>query len=148
MSAMIHCCSGFGSGLLRSQGRSLLIRLRLVQVFPMADAFSSVSAPVQDKKGTKARVQTIKDLPKVGFLTLVYRLLVHGYYNRMHELQLYEKGLYGSIFRDGLGTVAVNSAELLEEVLRRDERFPVRGDMSLWKEYRDTKGIGYGPFTE
>uniref|UniRef100_A0A3B3ZNL7 Cytochrome P450, family 27, subfamily A, polypeptide 7 n=1 Tax=Periophthalmus magnuspinnatus TaxID=409849 RepID=A0A3B3ZNL7_9GOBI len=66
----------------------------------------------------------------------------------MFHCPLLGKSLYGSMFRDGLGTVALGSAELLEEVLRRDEKFPVRGDMSLWKEYRDTQGIGYGPFTE
>lgn len=128
----------------RTKTRTLLLLLRPPPVpgFQTADSSSSVSASVQDQ------TRTIRDLPKVSFLTLVYRLLVHGYYNRMHELQLHEKALYGRIFRDGLGTVAVNSAELLEEVLRKDERFPVRGDMSLWKEYRDTKGIGYGPFTE
>lgn len=132
----------------RSQTRPLLLLLRPPPVLGVqaADSSSSVSTSVQDPTGNKTR--TIRDLPKVGFLKLVYRLLVHGYYNRMHELQLYEKALHGRIFRDGLGTVAVNSAELLEEVLRRDERFPVRGDMSLWKEYRDTQGIGYGPFTE
>lgn len=133
------------SGLLKSR---VLLRPSLVQLIRAAQASSSVSAPVQDRAGTKAEVRTIKDLPKVGFLKLLYRLLVLGYYNRMHELQVYEKALYGGIFRDGLRTVAVNSAELLEEVLRREEKFPVRGDMSLWKEYRDSQGIGYGPFTE
>uniref|UniRef100_A0A8C6WM66 Cytochrome P450, family 27, subfamily A, polypeptide 7 n=1 Tax=Neogobius melanostomus TaxID=47308 RepID=A0A8C6WM66_9GOBI len=132
---------------LRPQTRSLLL-LRPTSLVQAALGSGSVSAPVQERAGAKEGLRTVKDLPKVGFLKLVYRLLVHGYYNRMHELQLYEKALYGGIFRDGLGTVAVNRAELLEEVLRRDDRFPVRGDMSLWKEYRDTKGIGYGPFTE
>jgi len=35
-----------------------------------------------------------------------------------------------------------------EELLRKDEKFPCRGDMTLWTEYRDMRGIGYGPFTE
>lgn len=144
MAVLVQSCSG----LARSQTRSVLLRPFLVQVVQTVDGSNSVSAPVQTQSETKARVKTVKDLPTVGFFKLVYRLLVHGYYNRMHELQVYEKALYGGMFRDGLGTVAVNSAKLLEEVLRREERFPVRGDMSLWKEYRDTKGIGYGPFTE
>ncbi|KAK7877930.1 hypothetical protein WMY93_031406 [Mugilogobius chulae] len=145
MSALLQSWSR--SGLLRSRtaGPSLVPRLVSVQ---RVDSSSSVSAQVQDQTGTKTRLKTIKDLPKVGFPKLLYRLIVKGFYNRMHELQLYEKNLYGPVYRDGLRTVALASAELLEEVLRRDEKFPVRGDMSLWKEYRDTQGIGYGPFTE
>lgn len=62
--------------------------------------------------------------------------------------QIYEKQLYGPIYRDGMNTVCVNTAKLLEDILRNDNKFPNRGDMSLWKEYRDIRGYGYGPFTE
>lgn len=62
--------------------------------------------------------------------------------------QLYEKQLYGSIYRDGMKNVSLTSPKLLEQVLRNDEKFPCRGDMSFWKDYRDMKGFGYGPFTE
>ncbi|XP_040913325.1 sterol 26-hydroxylase, mitochondrial [Toxotes jaculatrix] len=92
--------------------------------------------------------RTLEDLPHVSFLELVYRLVFQGFYNRMHELQIYEKQRYGPIYRDGLKAVSVNTPNLLEEVLRNDEKFPCRGDMSLWKDYRDMKGYGYGPFTE
>ncbi|XP_023125989.3 sterol 26-hydroxylase, mitochondrial isoform X1 [Amphiprion ocellaris] len=92
--------------------------------------------------------RTVEDLPHVSFLELLYRLIFQGFHNRMHELQIYEKQLYGPIYRDGLKSVSVNTPKLLEEVLRQDEKFPCRGDMSLWKEYRDMKGYGYGPFTE
>uniref|UniRef100_A0A667YPJ6 Cytochrome P450, family 27, subfamily A, polypeptide 1, gene 2 n=1 Tax=Myripristis murdjan TaxID=586833 RepID=A0A667YPJ6_9TELE len=59
-----------------------------------------------------------------------------------------DKQLYGPIYRGGLKSVSLNSVKLLEEILRKDEKFPSRGDMSLWTEYRDMKGLGYGPFTE
>uniref|UniRef100_A0A7N8X970 Cytochrome P450, family 27, subfamily A, polypeptide 1, gene 2 n=1 Tax=Mastacembelus armatus TaxID=205130 RepID=A0A7N8X970_9TELE len=88
-----------------------------------------------------------EELPYVSFLELLYRLVFQGFYSRMHELQLYEKQRYGPIYRDGLKSVSVNTPDLLEELLRNDEKFPCRGDMSLWKEYRDMKGVGYGPFT-
>lgn len=55
------------------------------------------------------------------------------------------------MYKIGVGSinsVVLNSVELLEELLRKDERFPSRGDMSLWTDYRDLRGIGYGPFTE
>uniref|UniRef100_A0A665VSL0 Sterol 26-hydroxylase, mitochondrial n=1 Tax=Echeneis naucrates TaxID=173247 RepID=A0A665VSL0_ECHNA len=72
-------------------------------------------------------------------------LLSHSLY--VHA-QIYEKQQYGPIYRDGLKSVSVSSPKLLEEVLRKDDKFPSRGDMSAWKDYRDMKGFGYGPFTE
>ncbi|XP_070770761.1 sterol 26-hydroxylase, mitochondrial [Enoplosus armatus] len=92
--------------------------------------------------------RTVEDLPQVSVLEMIYRLVFQGYVNRMHELQIYEKQLYGPIYRDALKAVSVNTPKLLEEVLRNDEKFPCRGDMSLWKDYRDMRGFGYGPFTE
>lgn len=61
--------------------------------------------------------------------------------------QIFEKQRYGPIYRDGMNSVCVNTAALLEEVLRNENRFPNRGDLSLWREYRDIRGYGYGPFT-
>uniref|UniRef100_A0A146SNF1 Cytochrome P450 family 17 polypeptide 2 n=1 Tax=Fundulus heteroclitus TaxID=8078 RepID=A0A146SNF1_FUNHE len=92
--------------------------------------------------------RTVEDLPRVSFLEMVYRMVFQGYHNRLHELQLYEKQLYGPIYRSGLQSVSVNTPQLLEELMRKDEKFPSRGDMTLWTEYRDMRGFGYGPFTE
>ncbi|XP_029988168.1 cytochrome P450 27C1-like [Sphaeramia orbicularis] len=102
---------------------------------------SGALSALQDKP------RTVKDLPHVSSWELIYRLVFQGFYKRMHELQLYEKQLYGSIYRDGLKAVAVNTPKLLEELMRNEEKFPRRGDMSLWTEYRDMRGFGYGPFT-
>ncbi|MEQ2232948.1 hypothetical protein ILYODFUR_016712 [Ilyodon furcidens] len=52
------------------------------------------------------------------------------------------------MYRDRLNSVSVNTPQLLEEVMRYDGTFPTRGDMSVWTEYRDMRGHGYGPFTE
>lgn len=65
--------------------------------------------------------------------------------------QIYEKQLYGPIYKVSTGSrhsITLNSVELVEELLRKDDKFPSRGDMSLWTEFRDIKDIGYGPFTE
>ncbi|XP_037542222.1 sterol 26-hydroxylase, mitochondrial [Nematolebias whitei] len=97
---------------------------------------------VQDKP------RTMEELPRVSFLELLYRVVFQGFYNRLHELQIYEKQLYGPIYKSGFKSVSINTPELLEELLRKDEKFPSRGDMSLWTEYRDMRGLGYGPFTE
>ncbi|KAM6934523.1 sterol 26-hydroxylase, mitochondrial [Xenentodon cancila] len=92
--------------------------------------------------------RTVEDLPHVSFLELLYRLAFQGFYNRLHELQIYEKKLYGPIYKSGFKSVSLNTPQLLEELMRKDEKFPCRGDMSLWTEFRDMKGLGYGPFTE
>ncbi|CAG08197.1 unnamed protein product [Tetraodon nigroviridis] len=62
--------------------------------------------------------------------------------------QILEKERHGPIYRNGMKAVSICTATLLEEVLRNDDKFPNRGDMSIWKEYRDLRGYGYGPFTE
>ncbi|XP_068428764.1 sterol 26-hydroxylase, mitochondrial [Clinocottus analis] len=100
------------------------------------------SSAFQDKP------RTVDDLPHVSFLELLYRMVFQGFYNRLHELQIYDKQRYGHIYRDGLQSVSVNTPKLLEEVMRNDGKFPQRGDMVAWKEYRDMRGFGYGPFTE
>ncbi|XP_040004242.1 sterol 26-hydroxylase, mitochondrial isoform X2 [Xiphias gladius] len=102
------------------------------------------------QKGLSAfqdKPRTLEDLPHVSFLELIYRLVLQGFYSRIHELQIYEKQLYGPIYRDGLNSVSLNTPKLQEELMRNEDKFPCRGDMSLWKEYRDMRGFGYGPFT-
>uniref|UniRef100_UPI0037E949F6 sterol 26-hydroxylase, mitochondrial n=1 Tax=Semicossyphus pulcher TaxID=241346 RepID=UPI0037E949F6 len=91
--------------------------------------------------------RTVEDLPNVSVLELLYRMVFQGFYKRLHELQIFEKQRYGHIYRHGMKSVSVNTPQLLEEILRNDEKFPCRGDMSLWTEYRDMRGLGYGPFT-
>ncbi|XP_036401365.1 sterol 26-hydroxylase, mitochondrial-like [Megalops cyprinoides] len=109
-------------------------------------ASASVSVPANQGK-----FRNEDDLPCIGSLQLLYRVVFQGYLKRMHELQVYEKQLYGSIYKvraGGYHSIALNSVEFMEELLRKDEKFPCRGDMTIWTEYRDLKGIGYGPFTE
>ncbi|XP_061579855.1 sterol 26-hydroxylase, mitochondrial [Cololabis saira] len=108
----------------------------------------STSSSPEPLSALQDKLRTVEDLPQVSFSELLYRVTFQGFYNRLHELQIYEKKLYGPIYKSGLQSVALNTPQLLEELLRRDEKFPSRGDMSLWTEYRDMKGLGYGPFTE
>ncbi|KAM6984952.1 sterol 26-hydroxylase, mitochondrial-like [Aplochiton taeniatus] len=98
--------------------------------------------------GAQGKQRTVEDLPLVSPWEMFYRMVFQGYYNRLHELQLHEKRLYGPLYRGGMKNICLSSVELLEELLRKDEKFPSRGDMSLWTDYRDMKGLGYGPFTE
>ncbi|KAF4087147.1 hypothetical protein AMELA_G00092290 [Ameiurus melas] len=96
-------------------------------------------------------IRTEADLMEITLPTILYRMIFKGYYNRMHELQLYEKQLYGPMFKVKGGNthaISLNSVELLEELMRKDDKFPSRGDMTIWTEYRDMNGLGYGPITE
>ncbi|XP_053483293.1 sterol 26-hydroxylase, mitochondrial [Ictalurus furcatus] len=96
-------------------------------------------------------IKTEADLTEITLPTILYRMIFKGYYNRTHELQLYEKQLYGRMFKVRGGNthaISLNSVELLEELMRKDDKFPSRGDMTLWTEYRDMNGLGYGPITE
>ncbi|XP_054908902.1 sterol 26-hydroxylase, mitochondrial-like isoform X2 [Poeciliopsis prolifica] len=94
------------------------------------------------------KLRSVQDLPQVSSLEMLYRVLVQGYFSSLHALQVYEKQLYGPIYKNGRNAVSVSSAELLEELLRNDDKFPTRGDMTLWTEYREMRGLGYGPLTE
>ncbi|XP_059198322.1 sterol 26-hydroxylase, mitochondrial [Centropristis striata] len=102
----------------------------------------SLSSASQDKP------RTVEDLPQTSLLELLYSLVFHGFFNRWHELQIYHKQRYGPIYRNAEKSVCVNTPKLLEEVLRNDEKFPSRGELAPWKEYREMGGFGYGPFTE
>ncbi|XP_027878223.1 sterol 26-hydroxylase, mitochondrial-like [Xiphophorus couchianus] len=94
------------------------------------------------------KLRSVQDLPHVSALEMLYRVLVQGYFSSLHMLQVYEKQLYGPIYKNGRNAVSVSSAELLEELVRKDDKFPTRGDMDLWTEYREMRGLGYGPLTE
>nr|XP_057938363.1 sterol 26-hydroxylase, mitochondrial-like [Doryrhamphus excisus] len=108
----------------------------------------SPSSPAGPLGASQDKPRSMRDLPRVSFLELLYRMMFQGFYSRSHELQLYEKQLYGPIYIAGMNTVSLNTPKLLEELLRNEEKFPCRGDMTFWKDYRDMKGFGYGPFTK
>ncbi|XP_064182855.1 sterol 26-hydroxylase, mitochondrial-like isoform X1 [Anguilla rostrata] len=109
------------------------------------------TAPAVSVSANQVKLKSEEDLEEINALQMLYRVTFKGYLKKMHELQVYEKQLYGPIYKVRMGdykAVVLNSVELLEELLRKDEKFPCRGDMTLWTEYRDMKGLGYGPFTE
>ncbi|XP_064419943.1 sterol 26-hydroxylase, mitochondrial-like isoform X2 [Latimeria chalumnae] len=57
------------------------------------------------------------------------------------------KKIYGLIWRSQFGPydiVNVASAELIEQVLRQEGKYPVRTDLPHWREYRDLRGQAYG----
>uniref|UniRef100_A0A3Q2QM96 Cytochrome P450, family 27, subfamily A, polypeptide 1.1 n=1 Tax=Fundulus heteroclitus TaxID=8078 RepID=A0A3Q2QM96_FUNHE len=125
-----------------SGSRLLLLRFSISEGHVCSRGVARTSCLLQDK------LRTVEDLPRVSALEMLYRILFQGYYHCLHELQVYEKQLYGPIYINGRKAVSVTTAQLLEELMRQDDKFPTRGDVSLWTEYREMRGFGYGPLTE
>ncbi|NWR63838.1 CP27A protein, partial [Bucorvus abyssinicus] len=66
-------------------------------------------------------------------------------------LQVMSRRLYGPIWKSTFGhyeNINIGSPVVLEQLLRQEGKYPMRSDMALWKEHRDTRRLPYGPFTE
>ncbi|XP_004559199.3 sterol 26-hydroxylase, mitochondrial [Maylandia zebra] len=160
MASLLHAigalCIFYSPLIMAAWLSSRLVKRKCSSLLPcpisLAPVCSRGVARVSPASGALSTIQkkprTVEDLPHVSFLEFLCRVVFQGFYKRMHELQIYEKQLYGPIYRDGLRSISLSTPELLAELLRKDEKFPCRGDMSVWREYRDMRGFGYGPFTE
>lgn len=87
---------------------------------------------------TKEGKKTIDDLPGPSLLTTAYWLFVKGYHGKSHEMQLEQKKIYGPIWQSKFGKfhlVNVASAELIQQVIKQEGKYPVRCDLPHWKEY-------------
>lgn len=65
--------------------------------------------------------------------------------------QVMSRRLYGPIWKSTFGhyrNINIGSPVVLEQLLRQEGKYPMRSDMALWKEHRDTRHLPYGPFTE
>ncbi|XP_010291923.1 PREDICTED: sterol 26-hydroxylase, mitochondrial, partial [Phaethon lepturus] len=64
---------------------------------------------------------------------------------------LMSRRIYGPIWKSTFGhyeNINIGSPVVLEQLLRQEGKYPMRSDMALWKEHRDTRQLPYGPFTE
>ncbi|KAJ1184105.1 hypothetical protein NDU88_000915 [Pleurodeles waltl] len=98
-----------------------------------------------------ARLKGYEDLPGPSLLKNLYYLFAKGYLLRTHELQLVFKQMYGPMWKSTFGpykNVNIASPEMLEIVLRREGKYPMRCDMAVWREHRDVRDFAYGPLTE
>lgn len=69
----------------------------------------------------------------------------------VRALQLMSRRIYGPIWKSTFGhyqNINIGSPVVLEQLLRQEGKYPMRSDMALWKEHRDTRRLPYGPFTE
>ncbi|XP_036771169.2 sterol 26-hydroxylase, mitochondrial [Manis pentadactyla] len=114
-------------------------------------AFPAMEAAEAPRTGPgQGRLRSLEELRGPGRLHFLFQLLVRGYIWQLHKLQVLEKAKYGPMWITYTGPwrqVNLASAPLLEQVMRQEEKYPVRSDMELWKEHRDLHGLAYGPFT-
>ncbi|XP_061697672.1 sterol 26-hydroxylase, mitochondrial isoform X2 [Syngnathoides biaculeatus] len=97
------------------------------------------------------RVKTMEELGGPSFLSTLYWLFVKGYFRTTQQMQIEHKKLYGPLWKSTYGplvVVNVASAELIEQVLRQEGRYPVRTDMPHWRHYRELRKQAHGPLTE
>ncbi|ROL50457.1 Sterol 26-hydroxylase, mitochondrial [Anabarilius grahami] len=83
---------------------------------------AAASVTVQDSHG---KLKTVADLPEITTFRILYTTIFKGYMNRMHELQLYENQLHGPMYKVNVGklqAISINTVDLLEELLRKDEK--------------------------
>lgn len=95
--------------------------------------------------------KTMDDLGGPSFLTSLYWLFGKGYFPKTHQMQIEHSKIYGPLWKSKYGplvVVNVARAELIEEVLRQEGRFPIRTDMPHWRGYRQLRSHAYGPLTE
>uniref|UniRef100_A0A8C3GVI7 Uncharacterized protein n=1 Tax=Corvus moneduloides TaxID=1196302 RepID=A0A8C3GVI7_CORMO len=98
-----------------------------------------------------ARLKGPEELPGPGLLRTFVWLFLRGYLLHTHRLQVISRRLYGPIWKSTFGhyrNINIGSPVVLEQLLRQEGKYPMRSDMALWKEHRDTRRLPYGPFTE
>ncbi|XP_060684248.1 sterol 26-hydroxylase, mitochondrial isoform X2 [Hemiscyllium ocellatum] len=96
-------------------------------------------------------LKTAEDLPGTGLLSNFYWHFIRGYYEKTHELQIVQKKMFGPIWKNKFGPITVinvATADLIEQVLRQEGKYPVRAHMPHWREYRELRGQAYGPLCE
>ncbi|XP_064307433.1 sterol 26-hydroxylase, mitochondrial [Phalacrocorax carbo] len=98
-----------------------------------------------------ARLKGPEELPGPGLFRTFVWLFLRGYLLHTHRLQLMSRRIYGPIWKSTFGhyeNINIGSPVVLEQLLRQEGKYPMRSDMALWKEHRDTRRLPYGPFTE
>lgn len=84
-------------------------------------------------------------------MTTLKWLFLKGYFKKTQQMQIEQSKIYGPLWKSKYGpllVVNVASAELIEQVLRQEGKYPVRSDMPHWRGYRELRNKAQGPLTE
>ncbi|MEE6471767.1 hypothetical protein FKM82_009366 [Ascaphus truei] len=96
------------------------------------------------------RHKSLADVPGPSAFSFLTDLFCRGGLSRLHELQLEGKAKFGPVWKASFGpilTVHVADPALIEQVLRQEGKYPIRSDLSSWKDYRLCRGHAYGLLT-
>ncbi|KAM9860307.1 25-hydroxyvitamin D-1 alpha hydroxylase, mitochondrial [Aulostomus maculatus] len=132
---------------LRVSGRSAFPLVKWMERWiegPAAAAAAAAAAP----EGTK--VKTLDQMPGPSAISFAWEYLVAGGLSKLHETQMEGLQRYGPMWKASFGhilTVHVADAALIEQVLRQEGHYPMRSNLSSWKDYRKLRGHHYGLLT-
>uniref|UniRef100_A0A8C9WEV3 Cytochrome P450, family 27, subfamily B, polypeptide 1 n=1 Tax=Scleropages formosus TaxID=113540 RepID=A0A8C9WEV3_SCLFO len=99
---------------------------------------------------TTQHLRSLEEMPGPSAIGFAWDLLARRGLSRLHEMQLEGHKRYGPIWKAKFGpilTVHVADPTLIEQVLRQEGQYPMRSDLSSWKDYRRLRGHGYGLLT-
>ncbi|XP_078083984.1 cytochrome P450 [Mustelus asterias] len=137
------------------QQRRLSPRIPALRPLPRCKSGVRAAVPETPLDGQAERTagdpKSHRDLPVQGLLSNIYWHFVKGYSEKTHELQILQKKWFGPIWMSKFGpltVVNVASADLIEQILRQEGKYPVRSYMPHWRMYRELRGHAYGPLCE
>uniref|UniRef100_A0A4W4G811 Cytochrome P450, family 27, subfamily B, polypeptide 1 n=1 Tax=Electrophorus electricus TaxID=8005 RepID=A0A4W4G811_ELEEL len=128
---------------LKVSGRSALPLIKCIEKW--ADSISETCSQRDVRK-----VKTLEEMPGPSALGFIWDLFAKRGLSRLHELHMEGRKQYGPIWKASFGpilTVHVADPELIAEVLRQEGKYPIRSDLSSWKDYRQLRGHGVGLLT-
>ncbi|KAL4646211.1 25-hydroxyvitamin D-1 alpha hydroxylase, mitochondrial-like [Arapaima gigas] len=99
---------------------------------------------------TTHHLKNLAEMPGPSAISFAWDLFARKGLSQLHELQLEGRKRYGPIWKAKFGpilTVHVAEPTLIEQVLRQEGQYPMRSDLSSWKDYRHLRGHGYGLLT-
>ncbi|KAG7477403.1 hypothetical protein MATL_G00069310 [Megalops atlanticus] len=102
------------------------------------------------KSSETRQVKTLDEMPGPSVCAFAWDLFAKRGLSRLHELQVEGRKRYGPMWKASFGpilTVHVAEPALIEQVLRQEGQYPMRSDLSSWKDYRQLRGHGYGLLT-
>ncbi|KAM8934041.1 sterol 26-hydroxylase, mitochondrial-like [Pelodytes ibericus] len=110
----------------------------------------AVSGAAAGVAAEEKKLKTFKDLPGPSLLGNLYWVFLRRYLLYSHELQVVFQKKYGPMWKTSLGIynlVNVANVDIMEQILRKEGRYPVRNDMELWKIHRRMRDYELGPFS-
>ncbi|XP_058479424.1 sterol 26-hydroxylase, mitochondrial [Solea solea] len=96
-------------------------------------------------------VKHMDELHGPSLMTNFNWMFLKGYMDKTHLMQIEHKKIYGPIWKSKYGplvVVNVADADLIQQVMRQEGKYPVRTNMFHWRRHREDSNQAYGPLSE